>query len=68
MNRNWWKAAGVRSLKTFCQSIISMVGVGACISEIDIKYVCSCAVVAAVLSLCTSIVGLPELTEEENEE
>lgn len=66
MNKKWIKAALIRALKTFCQTIISMVTIGACVSEIDVKYVASCSVVAAVLSICTSIVGLPEV--EENEE
>lgn len=65
MSKEWIKAAAIRAVKTFCQIILSMVGVGACISDINIKYVLSCAVVAAVLSLCTSVVGLPEVSDEQ---
>ena len=64
LNVAWIKAAGVRAAKTFCQTIIAMVGVGSAISEVDWKYVLSCSVVAMVLSVCTSVVGLPEVSDD----
>ena len=63
--KKWAKAAGIRALKTFGQSFASGLTVGAAISEIDWGYVASCAVVAAVYSLVTSLGGLPEIKEPE---
>ena len=61
---NWINAAGVRAIKTFAQSIASMITVGAAIRELDWAYIASCAVVAAVYSLATSLAGLPELNNK----
>ena len=66
MNRNWkawWKAAGIRAIKTVAQAAIASIGTAAVISEIDWKYVVSASVVAGILSLLTSVAGLPELEE-----
>lgn len=60
----WFKAAGVRALKTAAQTAISVIGVSAIMSEVDWLVVASSAALAAVLSLLTSIAGLPELKEE----
>ena len=57
----WAKAAGVRALKTFGQAFASAITVGLALNEIDWVYVASCAVVAAVYSLATSLGGLPEV-------
>lgn len=66
MNRDWkawWKAAGIRAIKTVAQAAIASIGTAAVISEIDWKYVVSASVVAGILSLLTSVAGLPELEE-----
>lgn len=66
MNIKWWKAAGVRALKTFAQTAVALVPTTALlISEINWKVVISAAALAGVLSLLTSLAGLPELKEEE---
>jgi hypothetical protein len=60
--KDWIKAAGIRALKTFAQTAVGMFGgelVG--ILEVDWLGVLSVAATAAVLSLLTSIAGLPEL-------
>ncbi len=57
----WLKAAGIRALKTMAQSALSLITVGAVISDINWAVVGSAAVVAGVYSLLTSIAGLPEL-------
>lgn len=63
---NFWKAAGTRAAKTFAQSAVSMIAVGAGFEEVDWLKVVSVAGVAAVLSLLTSIAtGLPECTDAE---
>lgn len=61
MNKEWFKAAGIRAIKTFAQSFASMITVGAAINEIDWRYTASVAVVSAVYSLATSLAGLPEV-------
>ena len=62
--KRWFKAAGIRALKTFAQSMISGICIGAAISEISWGYVASVALVAAILSMLTSVAGLPEVEEE----
>ncbi len=61
----WAKAAGIRAIKTFAQSFGSFITVGLAFSEINWTYAISCAVVAGVYSLVTSIAGLPEIKESE---
>lgn len=62
-SKAWWYAAGIRALKTFCQAAIATIGAGALITEIDWLMVVSASVVAAVLSLLTSLGGLPEVDQ-----
>jgi len=59
--RTWWYAAGIRALKTLAQAAIATIGAGALITEVDWLVVLSASVVAAVLSLLTSLKGLPEV-------
>ena len=63
-NPEWWKAAGVRAIKTAAQVILGMITVGMAVSEIDWINVASVAAVAAVYSLVTSLAGIPEVSEE----
>lgn len=63
-NVEFWKAAGARAARTFCQSAVSMIAVGAGFQEVDWIKVVSVAGVAAILSLLNSIAtGLPECTD-----
>ena len=57
----WAKAAGVRALKTMAQTAVATVGTSTIISTVDWKLVVSASVVAGVLSILTSIAGLPEV-------
>lgn len=59
----WAKAAGVRAIKTVAQTAVAAIGTATVISQVDIKIVVSTAVLAGVLSLLTSVAGLPELKE-----
>lgn len=61
--KKWAKAAAVRAIKTFAQTMIGGITVGAALSEINWSYVGSVAVVAGILSILTSIAGLPEVKE-----
>lgn len=57
----WLKAAGIRAIKTFAQTFGSLITVGAVMSEIEWGYIASASAVACILSLVTSIAGLPEI-------
>ena len=71
MWKNWnWKewaiAALVRALKTFAQTFASMIAVGAAFSEVDWLRALSVSGVAFVLSILTSLAGLPEVKTQED--
>ena len=68
LTKAWWRAAGIRALKTFAQAMIGSIAVGAAISEIQWGYILSVSLVAALLSMLTSIAGLPEVEEEDGRE
>lgn len=63
MNKNklWLKAAGIRALKTFSQTVVSMITVGQAVMEINWLNVLSVSTVAAIISIFTSLAGLPEV-------
>ena len=61
MNKKWIKCAGVRAVKTMAQTAAATIGTSSVISEIDFRLVISATVVAGVLSVLTSIAGLPEV-------
>jgi hypothetical protein len=61
MNKKWWKAAGVRALKTFAQTAVALITVGSAVTDVDWIAVLSVSATAAVASLLTSIGGLPEV-------
>lgn len=63
MIKKWLKAAGIRALKTFCQTAVSLITVGATLTEVNWLTVGSVSLVAAILSLLTSLAGLPEVKE-----
>lgn len=65
--KTWAKAAGIRAIKTVAQSAIAMIGTAAVMAEVDWKMVVSAAVLAGIISMLTSIAGLPELTIENTE-
>ena len=63
-NKAWWKAAGVRAVKTMAQAAVATIGASTMITETNWAIVASATVMAGVLSLLTSVSGLPEVEEE----
>lgn len=61
MSKKWWKAAGIRALKTFFQTFVAAIGSSALIESVNWEIVLSASTLAAILSLATSLAGLPEL-------
>lgn len=66
--KTWIKAAGIRALKTVAQTAVATIGTTAVMNEVDWLMVGSAALLAGVLSLLTSLAGLPECKEGEEEE
>lgn len=60
----WWKAAGVRAIKTMAQTAVATIGAAAVLSDVNWAMAVSAAVLAGVLSLLTSVAGLPEVKQE----
>lgn len=65
LTREWWKAAGIRALKTVCQTAIASIGTAAVLTEVNWPFVASASVLAGILSLLTSLAGLPEVEDEQ---
>ena len=62
MNRDFWKAALIRALKTVCQTAVATIGTAMVVTDVNWVYVLSASALAGILSLLTSIsVGLPEV-------
>lgn len=64
--KSWIKSAGIRALKTFAQTFISVIGTGAAVlGDVNWVMVLSSAALAAILSIATSLAGLPEVNAKE---
>lgn len=62
--KTWIKAAGIRAIKTVCQTAVASIGTTALLDEVNWIAVLSASALAGILSLLTSLAGLPELKEE----
>ena len=61
--KNWIKAAGIRAVKTIAQTAVATIGTAVVLGDVNWVMVGSAAVPAGILSLLTSVAGLPELEE-----
>lgn len=63
--KRWFKCAGVRAIKTVAQTAVATIGTSAVIGDVNWLMVLSASGLAGILSILTSIAGLPELKEDE---
>jgi len=63
MSRTWLKAAGIRATKTVAQTFIATIGTSMVLADVNWQVVISASILAGVLSLATSVAGLPEVKE-----
>lgn len=63
--KNWAKATAVRAIKTVAQTAIATIGVSAVMTDVNWIAVCSASLLAGLLSILTSVAGLPEVSESE---
>lgn len=61
--KKWIKAAGIRAIKTFAQSAIGVIGAAVALGDVNWPMVASAAMLSAIVSLLTSVAGLPEVKE-----
>lgn len=67
--KNWIKAAGIRAVKTFAQTVLATIGTSAAVmGDVNWLVVCSTAMLASILSVLTSIAGLPEVKNLEGDQ
>jgi len=67
LNKTWLRAAGIRAVKTVAQTALASLGTSAVLSDVNWTMVLSASLLAGLLSLLTSVAGLPELTTENKE-
>ena len=63
MSKKWWKCAGIRSIKTIAQTAVATIGTATVLGEVDWIMVISASILAGILSMLTSVAGLPEVKE-----
>ena len=64
MTKKWWKCAGIRAIKTICQTAVATIGTATVLEEVNWLMILSASILAGILSLLTSLGGLPELENE----
>lgn len=65
--KKWFKAAGIRAIKTIAQTAVATIGTSVAMGDVNWVTVASASVLAGILSLLTSIAGLPEIKENNGE-
>jgi hypothetical protein len=64
MNKKWWKAAGIRAIKTICQTAVATIGTATVLEDVNWIMILSASLLAGILSLLTSLAGLPEVGDK----
>lgn len=64
LSKEWWIAAGIRAVKTLAQTAVATIGSAIALSSVDWKLVLSASILSGLLSLLTSVAGLPEVEEK----
>lgn len=64
INKQWIRAAGIRAIKTICQTAIATIGTAAVMSQVNWAAVISASLLAGILSVLTSLAGLPEVPND----
>lgn len=64
--REWAQAAGIRAIKTAAQTAVAIISVGTVMQDVDWAMVASASALSAVLSILTSVAGLPEVRDGQN--
>ena len=67
VNKAWLKAAGIRAIKTVAQTAVATIGTAAVINQVNWLMVVSASALAGVLSMLTSVAGIPEVEKREGE-
>lgn len=67
INEKWLRAAGIRAIKTICQTAIATIGTAAVMDQVNWAAVVSASLLAGILSMLTSLAGLPEVNTDEPE-
>lgn len=63
--KDWLKASAIRAIKTFAQTAVSLITVGNMVTELNWASILGISVTSAIVSVLTSIAGIPEVTESE---
>lgn len=64
LTSKWWKAAAIRAVKTIAQTAVSMLTVGQLFTDVDWLGILSISAVAGIISILTSLAGLPEVEDK----
>lgn len=64
MSKKWWKCAGIRALKTICQTAVATIGTATVLEEVNWLMIISASLLAGLLSILTSLGGLPEVESD----
>lgn len=67
MSKAWWKAASIRAIRTVAQTAVATIGTAVTVEAVNVKFVISASILAGIVSLLTSIAGLPEVKAQEGE-
>ena len=65
MSKKWFKAAGIRAIKTMAQAAVAMIGTSVVLTDVSWQVTVSAAILAGVLSMLTSVAGLPEVDKKQ---